>query len=137
MIRPNPLLLAITATALASFVVLVAHAQTPAGAHAGAATRVGQGAAAMQRGVVTDGQGNLKAGSASGFTTASGGQGARTTQFTRSADGTASGERNATATNASTGVTFDGTATYTKGSGVSRSASCTDAAGNTVTCGKR
>ena len=53
-----------------------------------------------------------------------------------SADGsTASATRNTTATNANTGVSYDGSTTWTKGSGFSRSGSCTDSGGNTVTCG--
>jgi hypothetical protein len=91
--------------------------------------------AAGQRRLLTDGQGNVSASGNSGFTTASGSTGNRSTRFTRNADGTATGERNTTATNANTGVTLDASTTYTQGSGISRSATCKDAAGNTVACG--
>jgi len=50
-------------------------------------------------------------------------------------DGQGNLNASSTATNANTGVTYDGSTTYTKGSGISRSAGCTDAAGNAVTCG--
>ena len=118
------------------------------------------------RGFGADGEGNVAAAGASGFATASGGQGWRSADFNRSAegtvtangaasasganwsadrngsytknaDGTASGQRSATATNANTGVTFDASTTYAKGAGVTRSGSCKDAAGTTVTCGAR
>jgi hypothetical protein len=56
-------------------------------------------------------------------------------RFARSADGQASAQRQTTATNADTGVTFEGSTAYTQGSGVSRSGSCRNAAGETVTCG--
>jgi hypothetical protein len=124
------------------------------------------GALAGWRGITGDGQGNVVGSNAGGFTTESGGQGLRTRNFnrssngslnasglasasgangsadrsgsfTRNADGSASGERSTTLTNANTGVTLDGSTTYTKGSGVSRTASCKDAAGNTVSCGSR
>jgi hypothetical protein len=124
------------------------------------------GAAAGRRGIVADGQGNVKGAASGAFTTQSGVQGARNARinrssdgsatasgqasvsgasgsadrsgsYTRNADGTASGERGTTVTNANTGVTFDAATTYNKGSGVSRSASCKDAAGNSVTCFSR
>lgn len=85
----------------------------------------------------SDGQGNVSASGSGGFATSSGVMGRRGGSFARNADGSVSAERNTTATNANTGVGFDGSTTYTKGSGVSRSASCTDAAGNSVTCGPR
>lgn len=120
--------------------------------------------AAGQRRVFGDGQGNVAGTRSGAFTTAGGAEGARSLRFkrsddgsvnassqgsvngangsadrsasyTRNADGSASGERSTTATNANTGVTLDASTTYTKGSGFSRSASCKDAAGNTVTCG--
>lgn len=91
--------------------------------------------AAGSRRVLSDGEGNVDARANSAFTTANGSSGSTSKRFTRNADGTASGERSTTATNAHTGVTYDGAATYTKGEGVSRSGSCTDASGNTVTCG--
>jgi hypothetical protein len=130
------------------------------------AAQGGSGALGGQRGFVADGRGNVSGATGSGFTTASGGQGLRmgkvnrtsdgaltaswdaaasgqngsadrSRSFTRSADGSAFGERSTTITNANTGVTFDGATTYSKGSGVSRSASCMDAAGNTVACTSR
>jgi hypothetical protein len=124
------------------------------------------GAATGQRRVFGDGQGNVVGASSSAFTTDAGGHGARSARYdrnadgsasasanasangqngsaernaswTRNADGSASGSRNTTVTNANTGVTYDGATTYSKGSGLSRSASCTDAAGNSVSCGRR
>jgi hypothetical protein len=125
------------------------------------------GAAAGQRRVIGDGQGNVNGASHSAFTTDGGTQGSRSARYdrnadgsasasnnasaigrdggsaersgsyTRNADGTASGQRSTSVTNANTGVTVDGSTTYTKGSGFSRSATCTDAAGNAVSCGKR
>lgn len=122
-------------------------------------------AAGGQRAVVADGQGNAAGTTRSAFTTGSGAQGLRSANFSRAADGSvdanaqasvtgaqggsaersasfmrnadgsASGERSTTATNARTGTTFSGSTSYTKGSGLTRSGSCTDAAGNTVTCG--
>jgi hypothetical protein len=113
-----------------------------------------------------DGQGNAWGTGGSAFSTSSGAQGARGATFERSADGTvsanarsgasgvngsyersgsfnksadgnASGTRNTTVNNANTGVTMNGSTTYTKGEGVSRTASCKDASGNSVTCGSR
>jgi hypothetical protein len=129
----HPLAMSIASVALCASFVIVAHAQTANGARV--TGRTANAAFAGQRGLVSDGQGNVDAGAASAFTTANGSHGQRTTRVSRSADGTASAERNTSATNANTGVTFDGSTTYTKGSGVSRSASCRDANGNTVTCG--
>ncbi len=91
--------------------------------------------AAGARRLITDGNGNVVANGNSGFSTANGSTGSTSKRFTRNADGTASGERNTTATNANTGVTYNGGATYTKGEGVSRSGGCTDASGKSVTCG--
>lgn len=66
------------------------------------------------------------------------GSAASSKTVTRSADGSsASAERNTSATNNNTGVTYDGSTTWAKGSGVSRSGSCKDSAGNTVTCGSQ
>jgi hypothetical protein len=48
----------------------------------------------------------------------------------------AGGERNTSVTGAN-GGTFDGWTTYTKGSGFSRSASCKDSGGNTMSCTPR
>lgn len=137
-----------------------------AGARSTATLVADNGAAAGRRGIASDGQGNTAGRSASGFSTAGGGQGLRSRQFTRSADGgidasgqanasgshgsaersssftrnadgSASGQRSTSVTNANTGVTLDGSTTYSKGSGISRSASCKDASGNTVSCGSR
>jgi hypothetical protein len=121
-------------------------------------------ASARQR-LVSDGQGNVKAAGARSFATAAGGQGTtsarlrrqadgsvdasrqgsvttadggsaqRETTYTRNADGQGSAERSTSATNARTGVTYEGSATWTRGQGRSRSGTCTDAAGNAVTCG--
>lgn len=88
-----------------------------------------------QRRLITDGQGQVSAQGGAAFTTANGTSGSRSARFTRNADGTASGERSSTATNAYTGVTFNGSTTFTQGSGVSRSAGCTDASGESVACG--
>jgi hypothetical protein len=95
-----------------------------------------RGKAAGQRAIVADGQGNVKAAGAGGFTTESGAQGYRSGSFTRNEDGTASGQRSTTVTNAD-GKTFEGSTTYEQGSGVTRSATCKDAAGNTVSCGNK
>lgn len=121
--------------------------------------------AAGQRGLVTDGQGNIRGARGGAFATANG-EGLRTQRFTRntdgsvsatgqanasgtlgsaersgsfarSADGSAHGERSTSVTNAATGVTLDGSTSYTAGQGITRSASCTDAAGRTVTCGSQ
>jgi hypothetical protein len=141
-------------------------AQGALGARSGFAAQGSNGVAAGRRGFVADGQGNVDGAAASGFTTAGGAQGGRSARFSRSADGSttasanasasgqngsaersgswnrnadgsASGQRQTTLTNSNTGNTFDASTTYTKGSGFSRSASCKDAAGNTVTCGAR
>ena len=61
----------------------------------------------------------------------------RSGSFNKSADGSASGTRNTSINNANTGVTLKGSTTYTKGEGMSRTASCNDASGNSVTCGSR
>jgi hypothetical protein len=136
-------------------------------ARAGVSGDTALGTLSARRGFAADGQGNAGAATGTGFTTAAGGQGARlgkvnrssdgsvnasgqsgfetagggsvdrSGSYTRQADGTASGERSTTATNANTGMTFDGSTTYAKGSGVSRSGSCKDASGTTVSCGKR
>ncbi len=144
-------ILTVTCVAIASFTWLtttvqaepVVHAQrvTNQTAQGGLAAR-SAGAfngnnvnAAGNRRVLSDGDGNVNARANSAFTTANGSSGSTSKRFTRNADGTASGERNTTATNANTGVTYDGSTTYTKGEGVSRSGSCTDSSGNTVTCG--
>jgi hypothetical protein len=156
-------LIAFIVGAITYIAVVSAHAE-PLHARKTFSAQGNNGALAGQRGLVADGQGNVNAGSAGAFNTANG-QGLRTSKvqrssdgsinastngsasgtngsanssssFTRSADGSsASGSRNTSATNSNTGVTYDGSTTYTKGSGFSRSGSCTDASGNTVTCG--
>jgi hypothetical protein len=93
--------------------------------------------AASRRHISADGQGNVNAVGGSGFSTAAGSTGLHTRSFNRSADGSASGQGNTTLTNANTGVTLDGNTTYTKGSGITRSVSCKDAAGNAVACGQQ
>lgn len=71
------------------------------------------------------------------LSTANGGSAQRSSSFTPSADGSsASGERSTSVTGAN-GTTFDGSTTYSQGSGFSRSGSCKDAAGNTVSCAPR
>ena len=134
--------------ALLSFVVVAVHADPVVAGH---------------RGLVSDGQGNIRGARGNAFATANGeglrtqrfsrnadgslsasgqaqasgtlGQAERSGSFTRSADGSASGERSTRITNSNTGVTLDGATTYTQGSGVSRSASCRDASGQSVACG--
>ena len=82
-----------------------------------------------------NGNGNVAAGRESGFATDNGVQGQSRAKFKRNSDGTASAERATTITNDNTGVTLDGSSTYTKGEGVNRDVSCKDASGNSVTCG--
>jgi hypothetical protein len=53
---------------------------------------------------------------------------------TRNADGTYSGSRSTTATNKATGNTYNGSTTYDSTNGVNRTATCTDAMGNTIAC---
>jgi hypothetical protein len=53
---------------------------------------------------------------------------------TRNADGSYSGNRSTTATNKATGNTYNGSTTYDSTNGVSRSATCTDAMGNSIAC---
>ena len=151
--------------ALAAYAVQTAQAE-PLSAAGRFKVQGEHAAAAGQRGLVADGNGQVAAGSAGGFSTDAGGQGQRTRRFqrsadgsatasghagasgpngsasrdgsyTRSADGTASGERDTTVTNARTGVTWDGSTRYSQGAGFSRSLSCTDAAGQPVSCGGR
>lgn len=176
--RLDTLLLACAAAA--ALCAPAAHADPVLHAHRGAAGTAGggltarsgfalhgaEGGAAGRRRVVADGEGRVHAAGASGFSTADGGQGRRSGQlhrdadgsveasmqarasgskgsaersgsYSRDGDGNASAERSTTATNANTGVTFEGATSYTQGSGFSRSASCSDADGNTVTCGSR
>jgi len=97
------LALAAAATIATAQVITTPHAVR------GAAVAIGPNAAAVgQRGAVADGQGNAAAGRRSAFTTANGSTGQRSGYVQRSADGSASAERQTTATNANTGVTFDG-----------------------------
>lgn len=55
-------------------------------------------------------------------------------QATRNADGTYSGQRSTQATNAATGNSYDGNTTYNSTDGVKRTATCTDAGGNSINC---
>jgi hypothetical protein len=55
---------------------------------------------------------------------------------TRSADGTVNANRETTATSAATGNSADVKSSYTSGSGASRTVTCTNAAGQTIACGK-
>jgi hypothetical protein len=112
----------------------LAHAEPVVRARSAGAFNGANVDAGGSRRLVTDGQGNVNANANSAFSTANGSSGSTSKRFTRSADGGASGERSTTATNANTGVSYNGSTTYTQGSGFSRSGSCTDAAGNTVTC---
>lgn len=56
---------------------------------------------------------------------------------TRGADGSLNQSRTTTATNAATGNTMTSSESYTKGSGVTRTTTCADAAGNTIACPSR
>lgn len=124
-IHLTSLLAAIAATAAGLVMVTMAAQSSHAQVHAGG-----------QRRVATDGNGNVNAVAGSGFNTAAGGQGLRTRSFQRDADGNASA-RSQTSVTGANGKSFDGSTTYTKGSGFSRSASCKDAAGNSVSCAPR
>jgi hypothetical protein len=135
-------------------------------ARSGRAVAGDYGAAGGQRAFAADGEGNASGAARGGFTTESGARGGRYGEFNRSddgsfsangnasaegdyrsadrsssfnrdADGNASGERSTTLTNKQTGNTFEGSTTYEKGEGVSRSAACTDASGNGIDCGSR
>ena len=90
-------LLAIASVALAASFVIVANAYAQTSSGARVAGRTANAAFAGQRGVVSDGQGNVDAGAASTFTTVNGSHGQRTARVSRSADGTASAERNTSA----------------------------------------
>jgi hypothetical protein len=134
------------------------------GAGSGMAARRDRGALAGQRGITGDGDGNVDAGQRGAFTTGNGAQGRtasefhrtddgavdarrdtslsgdngsydRSSSFTRDEDGNAQGQRSTSITNDNTGVSYDAQTSYQKGEGFSRSASCTDASGDTVTCG--
>jgi hypothetical protein len=135
-------------------------------AHSGLGARGDNGAFGGQRGLSGDGEGNVSAGARGGFTTESGAQGRRRASFereddgsieasregsfegdsrsgehsrsySRDADGNASAERSTTLANEETGNSFEGSTTYTQGEGFSRSASCTDSSGDSVSCSPR
>jgi hypothetical protein len=57
--------------------------------------------------------------------------------FTRNTDGTVSGGRNSTATNANTGNTANGSTTYDSTNGVKHTTTCTDANGAAIACPSR
>jgi len=119
-------ILAAAAAAAAGLVMVTMAAQS---AHA-------QLQAGGQRRLTTDGKGNVNAVAGSGFSTAAGGQGLRTRSFSRDADGSVDA-RGQVSVNGANGKSFDGSTTYTQGSGFSRNASCKDAAGNAVSCAPR
>ncbi|MFM9979045.1 MAG: hypothetical protein ACKVOP_13500 [Sphingomonadaceae bacterium] len=89
------------------------------------------GARASQTTVNPDGSATRRGGFA-----ASGARGSVASEGSaaRNADGTYSGSRATTATNAATGNTYKGSTTYDSTNGVTRSATCTDATGNTIAC---
>jgi hypothetical protein len=78
---------------------------------------------------------------ASGNASASGDRGSATRNgslsLSRSGDGNASGERSTTLTNANTGTSVEASRSFTQGSGATRSATCRNAAGQTVACDSR
>lgn len=117
------------------------------------------------RTVATDGQGNAAAGSASTFKGPGGRAGIRASEttrtsdgnvqhsggvavtgsqgtlesqsgFSKSADGTVSGERN-TNVNTKAGGSYQGNTTYNSQTGVTHTGTCTDASGNVVACPSR
>jgi len=88
------------------------------GARAGYTTRSADGSVAHQSG--------FNASGANGSVQSSG-------SYNRNADGSASGSRDTTATNAA-GATYQGNTTYNKGDGVSHTSTCTNAAGAVVPC---
>lgn len=135
-------------------------------AHSGAAARGPNGAAGGQRAFAADGDGNVDAAARGGFTTESGAQGARRASYernddgsaqanregsfegesrsgshnrsySRDADGNATAARNTTLTNEETGNSFSGSTSYSRDEGFSRSAGCSDADGNDISCGSR
>jgi hypothetical protein len=122
------------------------------------------GAAMGSHGFTTDGQGNAAGGSAQAFRGPGGAMGARAGSWTRSADGTLqhqsggaisgaqgtastygsmtkgadgslSGSRN-TAVQANSGAGYQGETSYEKGSGITHTGTCTNAAGTVVPCTK-
>ncbi len=117
------------------------------------------------RSMSTDGQGNVAAGSISSFRTPAGtigGRGGVTTRtsdgtvnhqsgmavsgsmgsvqsqgdFSKASDGTVSGSRNTNAQSQS-GASYQGQTSYSTGSGLTHTGTCTDANGNPVTCPQR
>lgn len=101
---------------------------TSGGAYQGA--NGARGARAAQTTVNPDGSATRRGGfSASGARGSASSEGSAT----RNADGTYTGSRSSTATNAATGNTYNGTTTYDQ-NGATRTATCTDAAGNTIAC---
>jgi hypothetical protein len=120
------------------------------------------GAVVRGRGAVQNEDGSVTAGSAGAVRTPSGGRAARAStttanpdgsatrrggfaaegangsvassgSATRNADGTASGSRSTSATNAA-GGTYQGTTTYDSATGITRTTVCTDPSGATVAC---
>lgn len=121
---------------------------------------------ARGHGKTVNSDGSVTAASGAGFTTAAGASGARgstttintdgsathqggmSTQgakgsvdsqgsVTYNADGTATGSRTTNATNAANGNSYTGTTSYDSATGVSRQATCYDAAGAVMTCPTR
>ena len=113
----------------------------------------------------TDGQGNLAAGSATAFKTPAGtvgGRGGVATRtsdgtvnhqsgmavsgsmgsvqsqggFSKASDGTVTGSRN-TSVQAQSGASYQGQTSYSTGSGLTHTGTCTDAYGNQVACPQR
>jgi hypothetical protein len=90
-----------------------------------------QGARAGQTTVNPDGSATrMSGGSVSGPRGSASSQGSAT----RNADGTYNGSRSSTATNAATGNTYDGSTTYDSTNGVSRTATCSNPAGESIPC---
>lgn len=94
----------------------------------------GRRSASLQRGA----DGSLDAQRSASATGPRGNSAEASGSATRAAGGSsASAERNAHLSNAGTGNSLDASLQFAKGSGLSRSVSCQDAAGNTVSCGSR
>lgn len=90
-----------------------------------------RGARASQATVNPDGSATRRGGfSVSGARGSASSQGSAT----RNADGSYAGSRSTTATNRATGNTYNGNTTYDSTNGVNRTATCTDAAGNSIAC---
>jgi hypothetical protein len=94
----------------------------------------GRGARASTTTVNPDGsathQGGFVAEGAQGSVASSG-------SAARNADGTYSGARSTQATSATTGATYKGSTSYDSTTGVTRTATCTDAAGAAIVCPSR